>query len=153
MTPSSCPAGMSSAAWEEVMSRRQIREQIFLLLFSAEFFSKDEQDRQIALNMQKFQCPPDGQEDKASAAGEEDIAYIEAKVRDILSRLDEIDAQINAGAEGWKTGRMGKTELAIIRLAVYEMKYEEEIPVSVAINEAVELAKRYGSERGAAFVN
>ena len=70
-----------------------------------------------------------------------------------LSDLSEIDELINSRADRWKTGRMAKAELAIIRLAVYEMKYEEEIPVSVAINEAVELAKIYGTDQGAGFVN
>ncbi|MCC8142348.1 MAG: transcription antitermination factor NusB [Lachnospiraceae bacterium] len=135
------------------MSRRQIREQIFLLLFSTEFFSKDELDAQLSLNMQTHEAM--GEEDPpfAGELSEEDAAYIEAKVRDISDHLDEIDELINAGAENWKTTRMAKAELAIIRLAVYEMKYEEEIPVSVAINEAVELAKVYGGDKGAAFVN
>ncbi len=131
------------------MTRRQIREQIFLLLFAAEFYSKDELDEQLAINIKKLK----NMAEPVKSISDGDVAYIEEKVRDIINRLDDIDAQINAGAEGWKTTRMGKTELAIIRLAYYEMKYEEEIPVSVAINEAVELAKIYGSERGAAFVN
>ncbi len=126
------------------MSRRQIREQIFLLLFSAEFFDEGELAEQLTRNMRELDLPE---------AGQEDLTYIETKTRDIISHLNEIDALINAGAENWKTSRMAKAELAIIRLAVYEMKYEEEIPVSVAINEAVELAKTYGSDKGAAFVN
>ncbi len=124
------------------MTRRQVREQIFLLLFSAEFFTKEERETQLARNQAELDIP--------DAA---DAAYIENKTRDICAHLDEIDEQINARTEGWRTGRMGKAELAIIRLAVYEMKYEEDMPVSVAINEAVELAKVYGDEKGAAFVN
>lgn len=61
--------------------------------------------------------------------------------------------KINEVAKGWKTGRMGKAELAILRLAVYEMLYDEEVPVKVAINEAVELAKTFGGDDSAAFVN
>ena len=56
-------------------------------------------------------------------------------------------------AKGWKTGRMGKAELAILRLAVYELKYDEDVPVKVAINEAVELAKKFGGDESPAFVN
>ncbi len=135
------------------MSRSQIRQQIFLLLFSTGFFSREELETQLPLNMRCQETV--GVEDEAPSLeiSEQDAAYIEEKVRAIYSHLDEIDAQINASAEGWKTTRMGKAELAIIRLAVYEMKYEEEIPVAVAINEAVELAKVYGSEHAAAFVN
>ncbi|MCD8150097.1 MAG: transcription antitermination factor NusB [Clostridiales bacterium] len=124
------------------MSRREIREQIFKILFRAEFYEKDELEEQLSLSLQEM-----------GEAKEQDSAYIVAKVRDICGHLEEIDGQINASAEKWKTSRMAKAELAIIRLAVYEMKYEEEIPVSVAINEAVELAKVYGSDHGAGFVN
>ncbi|MCD8365971.1 MAG: transcription antitermination factor NusB [Clostridiales bacterium] len=124
------------------MSRREIREQIFKILFRAEFYEKTELEEQLALSVEEL-----------NQADEKDLAYIVAKVRDIYGHLDEIDSMINTSAEKWKTGRMAKAELAIIRLAVYEMKYEEQIPVSVAINEAVELAKIYGSDHGAGFVN
>ena len=56
-------------------------------------------------------------------------------------------------AEGWKTRRMGKVELTILRLAVYEIQYDEEIPEKVAINEAVELAKKFGRDESPAFIN
>ncbi len=135
------------------MSRSQIRQQIFLLLFSMEFFTREELETQLPLNMQCHEATDGEDADAPVEISERDAAYIEEKTRAIYDCLDEIDAQINACAEGWKTSRMGKAELAIIRLAVYEMKYEEEIPVAVAINEAVELAKVYGDEHGAAFVN
>lgn len=56
-------------------------------------------------------------------------------------------------AQGWKTSRMGKVDLTLIRLAVYEMKFEEDVPAGVAINEAVELAKAYGTDDSSSFVN
>ncbi len=124
------------------MNRRKIREQIFLLLFSVEFYAREERPTQIEIALSELE----------EMRGE-DVAYIETKVRDICGRLGEIDEAINANTEGWKTSRMGKTELALLRLAVYEMKYEEEIPVAVAINEAVELAKVYGDEKSPSFVN
>ena len=71
----------------------------------------------------------------------------------ILEKETEIDADIDQIAEGWKTTRMGKVDLTILRLAVYEMKFDEEIPVGVAINEAVELAKKFGGDDSPAFVN
>ena len=67
--------------------------------------------------------------------------------------IPEIDEKINEIAEGWRTRRMGKVELTILRLAVFEMKYDEEIPEKVAINEAVELAKKFGGDEAPAFVN
>ena len=86
-------------------------------------------------------------------ATEEERAYMTQKFNGIKDRITEIDAKINEVAKGWKTGRMGKAELAILRLAVYEMLYDEEVPVKVAINEAVELAKTFGGDDSAAFVN
>ena len=82
-----------------------------------------------------------------------DAAYIQNKIRDLAGRVTEIDDMINAVARGWKTGRMGKVDLTLIRLAVYEIKFEEDIPTGVAINEAVELAKRYGTDGSSSFVN
>ena len=67
--------------------------------------------------------------------------------------IPEIDALINEQTTGWKTGRMNKADLTILRLAVYEMKWDEDIPVKVAINEAVELAKKYSSDEGPSFIN
>lgn len=124
------------------MSRREIREQIFKILFQTEFYGNQEWEEHLQLSLKGL-----------GELREKDSDYITAKVRDIYQHLSEIDELINSRADRWKTGRMAKAELAIIRLAVYEMKYEEEIPVSVAINEAVELAKIYGTDQGAGFVN
>lgn len=70
-----------------------------------------------------------------------------------MEKLQALDEKIDAVADKWKTGRMTRVDLTIIRLAVYEMIYDESVPVSVAINEAVELAKRYGTDQSPAFVN
>ena len=80
-------------------------------------------------------------------------AYLEKRVEKIMELIPEIDEKINEIAEGWRTRRMGKVELTILRLAVFEMKYDEEIPEKVAINEAVELAKKFGGDEAPAFVN
>ena len=68
-------------------------------------------------------------------------------------KVEEIDELLNANATGWKTARMNKVDLTILRLATYELKWDEDVPVGVAINEAVELAKKYSSEEGPSFVN
>ena len=82
-----------------------------------------------------------------------DADYMTGKVHSIVEHMDEIDGMINQASKNWKTTRMAKAELSILRLAAYEIKYEDDIPVSVSINEAVELAKLYGSDHGPAFVN
>ncbi len=112
------------------------------MLFRVEFYNQEEMSEQIAL------C-----EDDACDWKEKDRAYIFEKVGNISDKLEEIDAKINEVSEGWKTGRMGKVDLALIRLAVYEMLYDEDVPAKVAINEAVELAKQYGTDNSPAFVN
>ena len=92
-------------------------------------------------------------EEELGELNEEKRAYIKSKCKEIFERIDEIDATINGVVKGWKTTRMGKVDLSIIRLAVYEMKYEESIPDKVAINEAVELAKQYGTDDSPSFIN
>ena len=127
---------------EKDMIRREIREQVFKMLFRVEFYNQEEMSEQIAL------C-----EDDACSWKEKDKTYIFEKVEKISEKLEEIDAKINEVSEGWKTGRMGKVDLTLIRLAVYEMLYEEDVPAKVAINEAVELAKQYGTDNSPSFVN
>lgn len=124
------------------MTRRELREQIFKMLFGVEFHDTEEVPEQL-LRYQETEAAWDA----------EDGRYITEKCGDIVARLSDIDAVIDAAAEGWKTKRMGKVDLTLIRLAVYEMKYDEDIPVGVAINEAVELAKQYGTDESPSFVN
>ena len=124
------------------MTRREIRELIFKMVFRVEFHDETEIPEQLRLFM-----------DTLESAGEEDRTYIEHKVQDILAHLEEIDAIIDSSAQNWKTSRMAKVELTLIRLAVYEIRFEEDIPTGVSINEAVELAKAYGEENSASFVN
>lgn len=125
------------------MSRREIREQIFKLLFQIEFHSAEEIEEQ--LNRYLEQELPD--------AEEKNLDYIRRKLLDICGHLSDIDGLIDENTTGWKIQRMAKVDLTLIRLAVYEIRYEESIPTGVAINEAVELAKLYGSDESASFIN
>ena len=124
------------------MTRREIRENVFKMLFRAEFHEAEEMTEQVSLF-----------EEELSEAKEDELAYMTSKSNEILAKIPEIDKAVNEVSEGWKTTRMGKVDLSIIRLAVYEIKYEEEIPTKVAINEAVELAKQYGTDSSSAFEN
>ena len=125
------------------MSRRELREQIFKFIFRVEFNSKEEMAEQ-----EKFFF-----EDDELVIKEEDAAYISTKSNKILEKLEEIDEMINQQAKGWTTERLSKVDLTIIRLAVYEIKFDEDVPTGVAINEAVELAKKFGQEESSGFVN
>ena len=125
------------------MSRRELREQIFKFVFRVEFNDRDEMGEQEKLFF----------EDDEFNAKEEDTKYISEKSGRKLEKLDEIDNMINTRAKGWTTQRMGKVEVAILRVAVYEMIFDDDVPVGVAINEAVELAKKFGQEESSGFVN
>ena len=124
------------------MTRKRIREQIFKLLFRVEFHS----DEELAVQEMMFFS------EEGSPEGE-DAEYISHKYENILAKLPEIDAAINEKSEGWITSRMSKVDLTIIRLAVYEILFDEAVPTSVAINEAVELAKKFGQDSSGGFVN
>ncbi|MDY6045640.1 MAG: transcription antitermination factor NusB [Anaerobutyricum sp.] len=124
------------------MSRRKLRESIFLLLFRIEFNTREELDEQMRMYI-----------DSKTDMDEEDADYICKKLEDILDHLTELDETILKICKGWRLERLGKTELAILRLAVYELLDDNDIPTSVAINEAVELAKIYCSEEAPRFVN
>jgi len=128
------------------MSRREIRERIFKLLFRVEFYNAGEMEEQKELFLEDA-------EDFPEETAEKDKQEITGKYDAIVARLSEIDGMIDKKAVGWSTRRMGKVDLAIIRLAVYEICFDEQIPTGVAINEAVELAKSYGQDGSAAFVN
>lgn len=125
------------------MSRRELREQIFKLIFRVEFNAREEMSEQEQFFF----------EDDELTADEKDARYISQKGNRIIEKLDEIDALINQQAKGWTTGRMGKVDLTILRLAVYEILFDDDVPAGVAINEAVELAKRFGQEESSGFVN
>lgn len=125
------------------MSRRELREQIFKLIFRAEFYDKEELTEQEKLFFEDYEL----------AMKEEDKTYISDKSNKILNKLEEIDGMINTEAKGWTTDRMGKVDLTILRLAVYEIRFDDDVPTGVAINEAVELAKKFGQEESAGFVN
>ncbi|WP_090172584.1 transcription antitermination factor NusB [Eubacterium oxidoreducens] len=134
------------------MTRRKIREQIFKLLFQIEFYDENEFSQQLDSFFEEEQAENDDQEVVENQSTKEH-ELIKAKTRNIFENIDKIDAAINEKSVGWKTSRMGKVELAILRLGVYEITMDEDIPESVAINEAVELAKKFGEDNSSSFVN
>ena len=125
------------------MNRHELREQVFKLLFRVEFNEPCEMEEQKNLFF----------EDEDLKASESDAAYITARYEQIEAKLAELDTMINEKADNWSTERMGKVELTILRLALFELKFDEQIPTGVAIDEAVELAKKFGQDGSSAFVN
>ncbi len=133
---------------EYIMKRSELRENVFKVLFRVEFHNEEEMPQQVAL----FPNDLDEEAEEVSIS-DRDAKYITEKCNAILERLPEIDEAINEKATGWKTSRMSKVDLSILRLAVYEIKYEADLDTGISINEAVELAKKYGTDNSAAFVN
>lgn len=128
------------------MKRSEVREVLFKLLFRAEFNDVSEMPEQM-----QFFFNVDVDED--ANIKDKDRDYIIEREGKILEKLPEIDKEISEKAVGWTIDRMGKVDIAIIRLAVYEILFDEEIPVGVSINEAVELAKKYGRDESGSFIN
>lgn len=125
------------------MNRRQLREQIFKLLFRVEFNPAEDMDTQVELFFDNDETQFD----------EKDMKYIRDKYDRIYEKIDEIDRLIDERAKGWKTERMSKVDLTIIRLGVYEILYDDQISAGIAINEAVELAKKFGQDKSGGFIN
>ncbi len=133
------------------MNRHEIRKEVFKAVFMNEFHDTDDMDSVIDTFLQGRNNAEE--EDLAkNNKTPEDEEYIKTKSEDIISKLTEIDELINKSVDGWKTTRMAKVDLTLIRLALYEIKYEN-IPVGVAINEAVSLADEFGTDTSAGFVN
>ncbi len=120
------------------MTRRQAREEAFILIFEKQFNSLEVSEiLEIAKEVRDLK--PNG--------------YIKSVFNGVYENLESIDLIISENAIGWKINRISKVSLCILRLAIFEMKYMEDIPTSVSINEAVELAKKYATKEDASFIN
>ncbi len=121
------------------MTRRNAREQAFFVLFE-KIFDNDSAVSEIV-----------------KKAEENDLINLNGFARELLSKYEqnaeEIDEIIASKAEGWQLSRLPRVSLAVMRLAVTEMKFSDEIPDGVAVNEAVEIAKKYGTPDDASYIN
>ena len=144
------------------MNRKTEREFTFKLLFMSDFYEKKELGDELLLYFDApfpFEEKEDGETASENitslkeSVNEDDRRRIVARYVDIIDKLDDIDKRISEVSKGWTIDRIGKVELAILRLAVYEIVYDDNIPTSVAINEAVELSKKFGPQDSYAFVN
>jgi N utilization substance protein B len=124
------------------MTRREIREHLFQILFRADFYDEEGYKEQEEIFFEEL-APLDPKDD----------AYMKEKLGNVVEKIPTLDAALNERTTHWKTSRMGKVELTILRLALYEIMFDEDIPQNVAVNEAVELVKKYGTEESSSFVN
>ena len=123
------------------MTRRELREHTAILTFIHDFHPKEEHEEQFRYYA-----------DYAGVPGES-IDELHKRATDIYEKKTEIDRMIDEASTGWRIERIARTDLMLLRVAVYEMKFDEAVPEKVAINEAVELAKIYGGDDSPAFIN
>ena len=119
------------------------------MLFSTDFCAPAEADGQI----DAYLCEVPDEEDESPEFSEEERKICRERVAAVLTKLAEIDETLTQASSGWSLRQMGRVELTILRLACYELRFDESIPDKVAINEAVELAKKFGGDEAPSFVN
>ncbi len=122
-----------------MINRRKAREYAFILLFEYRF-----QPENIQEILEDFLAEHD--------TGEQE-SYIRKVVEGAVSHVEELDAWIETYAKGWSTDRISTVCMAAMRLAAYELKYMEDIPPSVSVNEAITITKQYDGEESVSFVN
>ncbi len=120
------------------MTRKQAREEAFILIFEKQF-NDDELEDILSLATEVRELEPDD--------------YIKEVFFGVYGNLEALDNNISSLSVGWGLNRISKSALAVLRLAIYEIKFMEDIPESVSINEAVELCKKYATKEDASFVN
>ena len=128
--------------WRGKVNRRKLREHLFKMVFIFAFTVEKDMEEQKNLYLDGI----DGLEEK-------DREYLMKRYDAVHDHIPEIDAALNRAAKGWKTSRFASCDLALLRVAVYEMLFDDDIPEKVAINEAIELAKIYGGDDSPSFVN
>lgn len=124
------------------MTRKKVREHLFVMLFRVDFHQREELDEQIAIYLEEI--------DNASKTAKEELR---GKFYAVIEHMKEIDQHIEEKSRGWDLKRLAKADVTVLRLAIYEILFDEEVPIGVAINEAVELSKQYGTDKSSAFVN
>lgn len=124
------------------MKRREAREHIFQILFQINFYPKEEFDKKIELYLQNNDLFDEEMND-----------FVISYVNGVANNIDKIDKILNEKSNGWKTTRMPNVDLTILRISVYEIIFLKDVPASISINEAVELAKKYSGDESPSFVN
>ncbi|WFA09697.1 transcription antitermination factor NusB [Tissierella sp. Yu-01] len=122
------------------MGRKQAREGAMKLLFQMES-NNDFSDDALNIYLDNFKHD------------EKETEYIKEAVITIRDNVDEIDNNIILNLEGWSIHRLAKVDLSVLRLAIYEILYRNDIPVEVSINEAIETVKKYSKEDSFKFIN
>ena len=134
------------------MSRKVAREIGLKMLFQIDFH-RENINEQIELFLDHTLEEMKHDDKPIKNLDEKDILYIRDISQGSVSKLEEIDQKIEQFSKGWTVDRIARVDLAILRLAMYEILYRSDIPNEVSINEAVELAKKYSTEDSGTFIN
>jgi N utilization substance protein B len=132
-------------------TRRRAREFALQILYQLDVQDLSD-DQAIAIFWKSFAATAEAEGATVADLGEIQ-PFAEKLVRGVREHLGELDAQIQGASKNWRLERMARVDRNLIRLALYELKYVEDVPAKVAINEAIEIAKRYGTHESSAFVN
>lgn len=124
------------------MNRKKSREKAMEILFGM-YLSKDSKEDAIETYKENYEDSLDGV----------DFDYIDKTIEGVLKNENEIEKSIEKNLKNWKLDRISKVNLTILKIAVYEMKFAEDVPEKVAINEALDLAKKYSDEKSIPFIN
>ena len=137
------------------MKRSLVREHVFRIMFRHDFHDTDEFEEQERLYFDEYPSLDDEYPEVADCPVIEagDRAEIETKVSNIIQNIEEIDDSLSDNCKGWSLNRIGKAELAILRIAVYEIMFDADTDTAVSINEAVNLSKKYCDDKSPSFVN
>jgi N utilization substance protein B len=131
-------------------TRRRAREFALQILYQLDVQDRAIDDEQaIALYWRNFA----GTEDEQASGDPETRAFAEGLVRGVRRHQAELDALIQKASKNWRLERMARVDRNLIRAALFELKYTDDVPAKVAINEAIEIAKRFGTAESSAFVN
>lgn len=131
------------------MTRKKVREHLFKMLFLLDFYPKAELDDQVSKYLKDIADAAEETQEGLEKVREE----LKQKFYAVAEHLEEIDRKIEEKSNGWSLKRLAKADITALRLAIYEIQYDEDVPAGVAVNEAVELAKLYGTDKSPAFVN
>lgn len=142
-------------------ARRRARERVLQALYAFHINSGTDLDRSeeplapvLADLRSRFPLGEnDSNEPEPGSESGEDREYASMLFAGVLERLSDVDRMVATASSAWRPDRMDVVDLCVIRVAVYEMAFLEEVPPAVAINEAVELARKYGNEQSSPFVN
>ncbi|MHB1391751.1 MAG: transcription antitermination factor NusB [Clostridia bacterium] len=133
------------------MSRRLARESAIQFLYSTDYNKNENLEEMLK---EFFEAQEESTENKPQEAlNKNDFRFAEEIIRGTIENLQQIDQLIQSNTVGWAKERIAKVDLAILRLALYEILFREDIPASVAINEGIELAKKYSTDESGGFVN